>query len=234
MDNLYKVFSDLIPREKPFVSLTGGGGKTTFMVCFARYLRSQGKKVLITTTTRIMSPYVHDYDADFIFSDDSVLSFRPSSPCTVLYALENKETNKWFCPPIENLRALRDTYDVILNEADGPKRLPVKVHTRRDPVVPEFCNYTIAFMGLWAIGKRISDVVFGDGGEGLVDEKYLQSYIKNPQGLLKGTIAESRAVILNGADIYSDTSVLKRLCFPSDLFICTASEEKGILSERLN
>ena len=203
------------------------------MTGFASYLRSCGKKVLMTTTTKIMSPYKHDYKADKIFSDDAVLSFIPNCPCSVIYALEDKETCKWSCPPVENFDVLISRYDVIICEADGSRGLPLKIHTDRDPVVPAFTTYTISVMGLWGIGREAKDVVFGDDRSVIVDEPYLRWYLKDPEGLLKGSLPGHRAVVFNGAERFTDTGILRALDYPQDVFVCTASEQEGVLYEQL-
>ena len=64
MDNLYaNILSCLSSSEKGVVALTGGGGKTTFMISFSSFLKKQGKSVLMTTTTKIESPRYRDYGA---------------------------------------------------------------------------------------------------------------------------------------------------------------------------
>ena len=227
--DLYKTLSEKVAKQKSFISLIGGGGKTTLMVGLASYLKSEGKKVLMTTTTKIMSPSFHDYKADFVFSNDDVMDFFPEGPCSVLYALGDEETNKWRCPPIENLSLLLCRYDVIINEADGSKRLPLKVHTQRDPVVPNFTTYTISVMGLWGIGKKACDVAFGDNRDIVVDKAYLQWYLDSPECLLKGSITNNRAIIFNGAESFEDVELLEKLNYPKDVFVCTASEIEGKL-----
>ena len=225
--DLYKNLSEKAAKQKSLISLTGGGGKTTLMVGLASYLRDEGKRVLMTTTTKIMSPSFHDYKADVIFSNDDVMDYFPEGPCSVLYALGDEQTNKWHCPPIENLNTLRDRYDVIINEADGSKRLPLKVHTQRDPVVPDFTTYTISVMGLWGIGKKACDVAFGDNRDILVDKAYLQWYLDDPECLLKGSITNNRAIVFNGAEAFEDFDLLKKLKYPKDVFVCMASEMEG-------
>ena len=231
--DLYKTLADKAAEDGAFISLTGGGGKTTLMVNLASYLRSKGRRVLITTTTKLMSPRFHDYRTDRFFCDDSVLSFRPEQPCVVLYAVEAEDRNKICCPPIGNLELLRARYDVVISEADGSKRLPLKIHTRRDPVVPDFTTYTIAVMGLWGIGRKASEVVFVDQRDICVDETYLQWYIDDPQCLLKGSIKGARAIVFNGAESFGDAGILKRLKYPDDVFVCTASEDSGTLYETI-
>ena len=220
--------------QKPFVSITGGGGKTTLMIGLASYLKKLGKRVLMTTTTKIMSPYLLDYGADRIFSDDSVMAFFPQEPLCVLYASSDGTMSRWTSPPLENLDALRDRYDAIICEADGSKRLPLKVHTDRDPVVPGFTTDTVSVTGLWGIRAKASEVSFGDDRDVPVDEYYLQWYIDNPQGLLKRTIAGHRSVLFNGADCCSDLTILHGLRFPEDVRVFACSEKEGKIYERIS
>ena len=231
--DLYGTLFDCFSSERPFISLTGGGGKTTLMADLASWLRSRGKRVLMTTTTKIMSPYVHDYGADRIFGDDSVLSYFPGKPVCVLYAISDEVTHKWKSPPFETLDVLRDRYDVIINEADGSRRLPFKVHTQRDPVVPAFTTDTVSITGLWGIGKKACEVSFGDDRDTVIDEGYLQWYIDDAQGLLKGSIPGHRTVLFNGADGCPDRSVLSRLSYPDDVRVFVCSEKEGKIYERI-
>jgi len=232
--DLYEALVRRTGTEHAFISITGGGGKTTLMTRFASYLRNAGKKVLITTTTRIRSPYVHDYHADRIFSDDDVLSHVSTGPCSVVYAVEDKDSGKWSCPPLENLDVLKCVYDVILCEADGSRGLPLKIHTHRDPVVPPLCTYTISVMGLWGIGHKARDVAFGDDGDAIVDRFYLEQYLHGSEGLLKESIPGHRAVVFNGAESPEPGyGCVRELDYPSDVFVCTASVREGVLYEQL-
>ena len=231
--DLYETLVSGFSSQKPFVCLTGGGGKTTLMIGLAAYLKKLGKKVLMTTTTKIMSPYLLDYGADRIFADDGVLSFFPEGPICVLYALSDGVTSRWTSPPLENLDVLRDRYDVIFAEADGSKRLPLKVHTQRDPVIHTLTTDTVAVTGLWGIGSKASEVSFGDDRGIIVDADYLQWYIDDPQGLLKGSIGGCRTVLFNGADGCSDLSVLRDLRYPEDVRVYACSEKEGKIYERI-
>ena len=231
--DLYTALVSGFSSQKPFVCLTGGGGKTTLMIGLAACLKKLGKRVLITTTTKIMSPYLLDYGADRIFADDDVLSFFPEESICVLYAASDGAMSRWTSPPLEHLDVLRDRYDAIICEADGSKRLPLKVHTQRDPVIPAFTTDTVAITGLWGIGLKAAEVSFGDDRNIAVDADYLQWYIDNPQGLLKKSIMGHRTVLFNGADECSDLSVLQRLRFPKDVRVYACSEKEGKIYEEI-
>ncbi|MBP5551899.1 MAG: putative selenium-dependent hydroxylase accessory protein YqeC [Spirochaetales bacterium] len=231
--DLYGTLVSGFSSQKPFVSITGGGGKTTLMIGLASYLRKLGKRVLMTTTTKIMSPHLLDYGADRIFADDGVLSFFPDEPICVLYALSDGVTSRWISPPVEHLDVLRGRYDAIICEADGSRRLPLKVHTNRDPVVPGFTTDTVSITGLWGIGVKASEVSFGDNRDMVIDGDYLQWYIDNPQGLLKGTVLGRRTVLFNGADDCENLTVLEKLRFPTDARVYACSEKEGKIYERI-
>ena len=231
--DLYGFIRDIACCKGSFVSLTGGGGKTTLMVMLAEHLRSCGMKVLMTTTTKIMSPKVHDYRCDRVFPDDSVLDFHPDGPCSVLYAIEDTQTNKWRSPSLDVLERLRSRYDVVINEADGSRRLPLKVHTDRDPVVPGFSTFTISIMGLWALGHRTTEVAFGEDRDVLVDHDYLVWYANAKQGLLKGSTPGSRMVLFNGSEDCVDLDQVRDIGLPEDVIAVAASEKEGIVHERL-
>ena len=84
----------------------------------------------------------------------------------------------------------------------------------------------IAIMGLGAIWNKAYSVVFGDDSEKSVDSRYLESYLKNPDGLLKGMSAGTENVIVvNQADGYEDKiEEVRKVKFPYPVFI--ASEER--------
>ena len=73
------------------------------------------------------------------------------------------------CPAKEGKIAFRDwefyekagkLADVILVEADGSKRLPVKVPGPKEPVIPENSDQILCIYGLGALGKQAADCCF--------------------------------------------------------------------------
>ena len=72
-----KLEKTLVNNGKAFISVTGGGGKTTFLVSFSSYLKSLGYSVLITTSTKLASPFSFDYKVDGIFLSPSIINYWP-------------------------------------------------------------------------------------------------------------------------------------------------------------
>lgn len=233
MKSVYETIWNACARDHAFISVSGSGGKTTLLIGLARYCANIGKSVLLTTTTKLRSPYIQDYGAHVIYDCDSVLSHKPKAGEVVFYALENKETGKWTCPPIENLEVLKERFDVVINEADGSRCLPVKVHTERDPVIPHFTTYTVSVFGLWAIGQRTPEVAFGEKRDLVVDFTYLAWLLSDSQGILKGSIENHRAIVFNGADVHQDFDVVRALDFPSDALVLAASLREDSLYDKI-
>ena len=225
----------VLPEGKGFISITGGGGKTSLMSLLGRCFADKGRSVLITTTTRVMSPRLHDYGADTVYEDESILLHDPGKGECVFYAEHNVlDMKKWLSPRMEVLSVLSDRYDVVIAEADGSRGLPLKIHTERDPVIHPRTTATIGVMGLWGIGDRIYSSVFGDGRDGIVDGEYLSWYFTTGEGLSKGFTGE-KAILLNGADTASiDLPSLASLSYPEGVSAaaCSVKEDKVYLSVR--
>ncbi len=230
--NLYATLEqDLIGHTQAFISITGGGGKTTTMIGLARYLKACGKKVLITTTTKVASPYLLDYGQDIIFSTNKILTYKPSPSQVVFYANQDESCQKWASPDFAILTQLYPRYDIIISEADGSRGLPLKIHTQRDPQIHPLTTATISLIGTWAIGKTTTEMTFGSTLEKTVDKDYLDWYICSEEGLLKGSKINNRAILFNGCELGYDRQLLRSLNIPKDVKCYLSSANKGELYE---
>ncbi len=231
---LWEDLEDLETNKKPFISIIGGGGKTSIMIGLSRYLKEKGKTVLITTTTKLICPYLLDYGQDKVFNDESILKYSPNPNEVVFYAHDSKDGSKWSSPGFENLAQLYEKYDVIISEADGSRRLPVKIHTSKDPQIHPLTTFTIAVFGMWALGCKSSEVAFGPSIDKVIDNLYMDWYFSEPEGILKGTIPHHRIVVFNGADLrranyQDDINLIRNIKRPKDVKIYIASSKDGVL-----
>lgn len=142
--------------DSPIVSAVGAGGKTTLLRHLADEFVQSGSRVIVTTTTRIMYE-----DRPYFLSGPTVGDIKESLkhfPCVwagmpapggKLKALpENvlKEIFKWKLP--------------VLIEADGARRMPLKVPARHEPVILPESTHVLSVYGLDAVGKSVGEICF--------------------------------------------------------------------------
>ena len=133
------------------ISVVGSGGKTTLIKKLAAQYRSEGKTVLVTTTTHMF------IEKDALLTDDAG---------TIIGVLQKTGYAMAGIPEGEKIKALsKETFDnlcafadVILVEADGSKCLPLKYPNTTEPVIPENTDEIIVVCGLNAIGEKAKDV----------------------------------------------------------------------------
>ena len=133
------------------IAVVGSGGKTTLIHKLAARYRKEGKTVFVTTTTHML------IEEDTLLTDDADV---------ILRALKESRYAMAGIPEGEKIKALsKETFDavcafadVVLVEADGAKRLPLKYPNDNEPVIPEHVDEIIVVCGLRAIGQRVKDV----------------------------------------------------------------------------
>ena len=190
----------LVEGGKAFISVTGGGGKTTFLIAFSSYLKSRGYSVLLSTSTKLAPPWKVDYKADMVFLKEDVMAYFPKKGETVFYAHYDEEKGKVVSPEERVVALLKPRYDVVIVEADGSRNLPFKIHTSRDPVIWKDTTSVVAICGMWGLGKRTGEVCFGEETDSVVDKDYLLSYISSKEGLSKGMDGHKAIYLFNGAE----------------------------------
>ena len=133
------------------ISVVGSGGKTSLIKELTAQYRSQGKTVFVTTTTHMFR------EADTLLTDDSgaiIAALKESG-----YAMAGiGEGEKIKALSRETFNAVCPYADVVLVEADGAKRLPLKYPNATEPVIPENTDEIIVVCGLNAIGQKAKDV----------------------------------------------------------------------------
>ena len=174
--------------EHAVISVVGAGGKTSLIFSWARELAASGKNVVITTTTHMYRPDRMEEDGiRIVVSDD------PERP------------DKVKAPPAEVLDGLRDTADVVLIEADGSRRMPLKWPGDREPVVPDYTDITVCVAGLSAVGKSAEDVIYRADElpdtikRDTVDVNLIHKILASRSGGQKGVRGEFR-IFLNQVD----------------------------------
>lgn len=222
------------------VALVGGGGKSSLMFSLGRELAAAGRRTLLTTTTKIFARQLDLAPASVIFNSET------ESPEGLMARLETalaqhgqvilsgpidsagiKATG--IEPEIINRLAQSGLADVILNEADGAKRLPFKAPAPHEPVIPGCTSLVVPVVGLDILGKplneeyahrsqliaQLSQTELGSP----VTAQTIAAVITHPLGGLKSVPATARVIpFLNKLDVISvdEARALARLILRSE------------------
>ncbi len=204
------------PRE--VISLVGAGGKTTLMFCIAKELVRNGKKVMVTTTTKILEPTTEETGFLFIDSDEEKIKdfverhLNRYHPITI--ARERLGSGKLKGVPPNLVDELWGSHDIdtIIIEADGAAGRPVKAPREWEPVIPSSTTLVVAILGIDGAevklnednvfqSERVSKLTGISMGERLTEEA-MATLMTHSEGIFKGTPSSSRVVaFLNKVDI---------------------------------
>lgn len=137
------------------IAVVGSGGKTTLIETIARQAKNSGKKVVVMTTTHMRLP-----------ERDSAVG-RPLEEAAkqmereglIYYGVYGDEEGKMGYPGREAYERLCERADVVLVEADGSRRLPMKAPDwSREPVIPVNADMVLVVFGLSALGRPLKEV----------------------------------------------------------------------------
>ncbi len=126
----------------PVISFVGAGGKTSCMLELARNLAAQGKKVLVTTTTHMEHPLNLDKSGCVDASVEEILEQLKKNGF-VIAGSRAEQPGKIKGLPVSVWEQVKKKADVILVEADGAKRFPMKVPGNQEPVIPKECTHIL-------------------------------------------------------------------------------------------
>lgn len=144
-------------RKKMTIAFVGAGGKTTTMYRLADKFALRGKRVIVTTSTHILK------DENFQEIEYAKELKFPGSDFSVsrrFLSVGRDEGRKIGSLALEEIDKLRDYADIVLVEADGAKRLPLKLPREGEPQIPASCDLVFVCAGLDCIGKHLRDCCF--------------------------------------------------------------------------
>ena len=199
------------------ISFVGAGGKTTSMYRLAKELAGQGLRVLVTTTTHIQYPeegrtadIAHMNELHERIGEGEILSVgRPVVSVSDAGIPVKKLTMPDGLGDEAVMLQLRRIADVILIEADGAKRKPLKVPGDWEPVLIPQTGLVIACAGLSSIGRTFEETCFRFADYGaflrrsagdLVEPEDLSLILMDERGSRRGLNGRYYRIILNQAD----------------------------------
>lgn len=151
------------------IAFVGAGGKTSLMLAIAEELIKSGKKVAITTTTKIgttelpqeqLSELVIETESGELISKTKNIIDHGKIP--VLASGRDKEHDRLLGIDTKTVDeiAIENKIEVLLIEADGARQKPFKIPIPHEPVVPECVTKLCIVVGLDAIGQDITEENF--------------------------------------------------------------------------
>lgn len=188
-------------RTARVISIIGSGGKTTLLYGLAQEFARLGKRVAVTTTTHILCPD----EADLPVFTNGLPLLVPGRIAVV----GTPAGEKLSCPSSALLDQLARSADVLLIEADGSRRLPVKFPRPGEPVIIPQTDRVLLVAGLSALGRPAHEIchrwelaqeTLGLDGNSPISPEWMARLLI--QGY--GSITPRPQVVLNQADTLSD------------------------------
>lgn len=160
MDCLDLLLASADGRSKPgnaaVVAVIGSGGKSTLLRALGERAAARGRRVALATTTHFLAfegmPLVTSGEQD----DVRAALSRDGIACV---GTPTGDSLSRLGAPALGIGGLARVADLVLVEADGSKRLPLKAHAGHEPVVPAEATATVAIVGASGFGRRLADVM---------------------------------------------------------------------------
>ena len=217
-------------EAREVISLVGAGGKTTLMFRLAKELSLRGKKVVTTTTTKILEPVCGETDSLFVASNEERIKEFVKGHLVqydhITVARERLESGKLkgvSAGLIDELCRSQEI-DAVIIEADGAAGRPVKAPREHEPVIPARTTLSVAILGVDGLEmklneknvfqpERISEITGVPMGERLTDEA-MAILVTHPEGIFKGTPSSARVVVfLNKVDVPNGVAKAKSIAY---------------------
>ncbi len=178
MDILEKL---CVPAYAKCICVVGSGGKTSLLYHLAKCYQKQGKTVLLTTTTKMYLPKEYA-----VLSCDVLEISKKLKQWGIVVAGVACGNGKMTGLPKHIWEAVFSMVDIVLVEADGAKRLPLKLPNDTEPVIPEASDFLVTVVGLSSLGEKLYTVchrweraaVLGYDADTIVTEKEMANILQ--------------------------------------------------------
>lgn len=199
------------------IAVVGGGGKTSLLFRLAEECREAGKTVALTTTTHMGKR--SDFPMAAGGAKEEIFNLLQQEKVVLVGEQDQKGSEKISGVDLDTLKYLKKTADVVLVEADGAKRKPLKAPADWEPVIPADSDLVIAVAGRSGIGGRIENVCHRPGLAAALLEKSIKDRV-TPEDAVKLAVSEAGLrkqvntefrVLVNQVDTNADEELARRM-----------------------
>ena len=154
---LYQIIEKLGRPEKPVLSFVGAGGKTSCILELADDWAARGKSVLVTTTVHMEEPKILGRTG---WIDQPAENIRKAleTPGVVIAGSGSETPQKIRGLSEEVYIQAASKAQAVLVEADGSRKIPVKVPGKNEPVIREDTTHILILTGASALGRPLDQV----------------------------------------------------------------------------
>lgn len=136
------------------ISVAGAGGKTSTILQMQKEYEELSQPVIITTTTHMLIP-----KDDKVYGDEcKEIFFENMGEGRTVWAGNHCGGGKFQAPGREFLDQILKSMIPVLIEADGARKMPVKVPAAWEPSIPDETQVVFYVFGMDAVGKPIEKV----------------------------------------------------------------------------
>lgn len=223
-----------LPGIRERICLAGAGGKTTLLKRLAEEYKDRGIRCAVCTTTHM---YAED-DPRFLLEPSAEKMEKILSQEGVVFLGRPDRNGKMKAPESDWMEQILELPFPVLIEADGARRLPMKVPGSHEPVYPSRTTHILYLYGMSALGKRIGDVCFraekcaallGKKTEDPVSERDIAFLAASSQGAGKEVRPDQKmTVVLSQADLPGRQEAAERIgrMIDGEILVCGQMNEK--------
>lgn len=200
-------------KPVPVVSVIGAGGKTTTIHQLVEEYVQERVPVVVMTTTHMMQenhPWVCMVEEESDQERVRVYMQKLLSAYDQLWIGSPAQAGKMSQPPKWCRKEILARKIPVLIEADGAKRLPLKVPAEHEPVILPQTTHVLAVYGMDSIGRTVEECccrselaekLLGCDGQKRVTTEDIAFFAASNQGGKKGCPADAKyVVVLSKAD----------------------------------
>ncbi|MCP4965633.1 MAG: putative selenium-dependent hydroxylase accessory protein YqeC [bacterium] len=191
--------------DRELISLVGGGGKSTMLFRLGDELTAAGKRIVLTTTTKMGRDQTTVVETICRSADTRYVIEALDKPGPVMI-ITGGDDHKVTGPPPDVVDDLfkEPKIDYIVVEADGSRGRPLKAPAAHEPVIPSLSTVVVILVGIEAVGQPLGEVTHrieeavrftGLDSNHILTPADCAAILVHPEGALRACPAGSRVFI---------------------------------------